>query len=229
MESRVIITVDGPAVSGKGTAARALAAHYGYYYIETGLLYRALGYCVREATGADRSKIAHELVPTKLAALVTTFIYQFKHGRSHVIVGGKDITDQLRTPDIDWYASHVSSFPEVRAVLKSLQRQLGSEHGAVIDGRDCGTVIFPNAQHKFFLTAPLSVRADRLLHDPARHADSYTHEELMRDIMLRDIRDTVRSSSPLVPAVDAIIIDNGNLTAEETRELLCGIIDRRRQ
>lgn len=228
MKQKHIITVDGPAVSGKGSLARALAQAYGYYYIETGLLYRAVGYCARRAAGSDRSKLAALLTPENTAAWVAACTYRYTGGESSVSVDGVDITAELRTPDIDWYASQGSALPTVRQALMNLQRELGAAHGAVIDGRDCGTVIFPHAAHKFFLIAPLEVRVNRLFADPRRHAAGYTREQIRSEIFLRDIRDVSRAHSPLIPAADAHIIDNGALTPAETVAVCREIIEKAR-
>lgn len=216
----MIITVDGPTASGKGSVARALADMLGMYYLDTGLLYRAIGYVVSLSYTPETVRNISCLNADIIAAIVQDLSYLYENGSAHVLHKGHDVTSLLRTPEIDWYASHTSQIGAVRDGVKALQRQLGSLHNLVADGRDCGTVTFAHASHKFFLTASLHQRACRVGGDAKRKNDGVSLAVLKREIMARDMRDITRAMSPLTPAPDAIILDNSHLTKEETLTLI---------
>ena len=154
----MIITVDGPTASGKGSLARAIAAEKGFYYVDTGSLYRAIGYVVSKQYDKQSVQQGSFWTSDLVAQYADAITYSYRDGGAVVHFGQEDVTAYLRTPVIDWYASHVSREPLVRQGLKQMQRDLGAHHDIVIDGRDCGTVIFPEAHHKFYLTASLEVR-----------------------------------------------------------------------
>lgn len=211
----MIITVDGPTASGKGSLARALAAQFDSYYLDTGSLYRAVGYAVSQKYDRAAVKAGTFWTPKLVAQYAAQLTYAYRDGKPVVMLDGKNISPYLRTPNIDWFASHVSREPLVRAGLRQLQRDLGAKHDIVIDGRDCGTVIFPEADHKFFLTAALEVRVQRALGDAVRKAHDVSYDEMKSQIMGRDLRDLTRPISKLEPAVDAIIIDSTTLNSEQ--------------
>jgi cytidylate kinase len=221
----MIITIDGPTASGKGSIAKALAAHKGYFYLDTGLLYRGLGYMTRESYNQYETAAAGFWSPELVAEYGARLSYSYSQGAAHVAVDGVDVTAELRTPSIDWYASHVSSVPVVRAGLRALQQELGRRHDIVIDGRDCGTVIFPHASHKFFITAALEVRVQRAHADKVRHAQAMPLHEIARAVMMRDLLDLSRPVSPLRPAHDAIILDTTLLGLEASIALVLGYIE----
>lgn len=220
----MIITVDGPTASGKGSLARAIAAQRDYYYVDTGSLYRAIGYVVSQIHDKPTVKASAFWTEELVAEYAAAVVYSYVDGRAVVHFDGKDITDHLRTPIIDWYASHVSREPLVRAGLRQMQRDLGAHHNIVIDGRDCGTVIFPEAEFKFYLTASLVVRVQRALSDASRKAHEVSFSDLQDQIMGRDLRDLTRPISPLHPAPDAHIIDSTHMTAAETLAVVTRIL-----
>ncbi len=220
----MIITVDGPTASGKGSLARALAKHTNSQYLDTGSLYRAVGYVVSLSYDKATTKAASFWTSALVEQMVQDLQYSYENGTPHVAYKDSDITPHLRTPLIDWYASHVSSEPLVRNGLRSFQQKMGQDHDVVVDGRDTGTVIFPRADHKFFLTASLEVRTQRALNDEARKAAHFDHDEMKRLVIARDLRDIVRPIGQLRPADDAVIIDSTDLSSEATVALVLGYL-----
>ena len=197
-----VIAIDGPAAAGKGTLARRLAAHFGYAYLDTGLLYRAVGFKVLQA-GAD---------PADPAAAVKA---------AQALVPGELGNPELRTDDAANAASKVAAIPEVRRELVNFQRDFaakppGSAKGAVIDGRDIGTVVCPRADVKFFVTASLEARAERRLKELRDRGVAGIHSRVLRDMQDRDTRDSQRDTAPLRMADDAILLDTTELDADET-------------
>lgn len=195
MTAPLVIAVDGPAAAGKGTLARRLAAHLGLPYLDTGLLYRATGRRVLDA-GADPAdpdaaeRAARTLTPGDFAR-----------------------TD-LRNPAADAAASKVAAIPAVRAALLDFQRSFGAAHGAVLDGRDIGTVVFPEARVKLFVTASAAERARRRHAELAARGAAPSLDEVAAEMAARDARDAARDVAPLVPARDAVLLDTTDLDAE---------------
>ena len=210
---------DGPAVSGKGTVARRLASDLSIYYLETGLLYRAIGYVI----SLNKSKsdvLSGDIGRDSLYKYFSDISYEYAHGKAQILYKSDNITGFLRTKMIDWFSSHVSKDADVRNCLRRVQRDIGLKHDLATDGRDCGTVIFPHAEYKFFLTASLAERTNRLISDDSRKNLNYSFDDARRDILSRDISDITRTHSPLAPAADAIIINNSNISQEETYQLI---------
>jgi len=215
-----IITIDGPTASGKGSIAKAVASQLGYFYLDTGLLYRAMGYLTSREYSHDEIDQALFWTPELVERYKKQIEYRYAGGKALILVDGLDVTTQLRTPDVDWTSSHVSSVPLVRMGLRALQRELGGKHSIVIDGRDCGTVLFPQAQHKFFVTADFRVRVARAQADTVRQAQGMSQEEIAQAVMMRDMRDLTRPISPLRPAEVAIILDTTVLGLEASVTLV---------
>ncbi len=201
-----IITIDGPAGSGKTTVSKALAKRLGWIYVDTGALYRGVAFEVKR-TGTDYNN------DIALGALLATLSLELatEEGVLRLISSGCDITDQIRTPEISMLASSVSAKPRVRAALLEMQRVIATKNDAVFEGRDMGTVVFPKADHKFFLSADLLTRAKR------RHSESAGQSlcEVEKDIAKRDKNDSERKQAPLKAADDAVLIDSTDLTVEE--------------
>jgi cytidylate kinase len=197
----LLITIDGPSGAGKSTVSRRLAERLGYRYVDTGALYRGV------ALTADRAGIAPEDdagLERLLAALELRF--QPQAGGQRLFAGSLDITAAIRTPEVSMLASAVSARPIVRTFLLSVQRELGREKAAVFEGRDMGTVVFPDADVKFFLTASESERARRRFEE-IRTKTGASLEEVERDMRRRDRQDSTRALAPLTPAPDALAID----------------------
>ena len=220
MNKKLLITIDGPAGAGKTTVSRALADRLGYRYIDTGALYRGVALAVKTKginpqNDADLKRLCDEL---ELAFVVND-------DGLRLISNGQDISDRIRTPEITMLASAVSARPVVREYLLDLQKDMGSEKAAVFEGRDMGTVVFPQADVKYFLDASTRKRAKRRF-DELKSKSSQTLDEVERDIQQRDQNDRTREVAPLKPARDAIIIDSTDLTVEQVVKIMVSHIDR---
>jgi cytidylate kinase len=215
-----VVTIDGPAGAGKTTVSRMLADRLGYRYIDTGALYRAIALAALE--GCIDSKDDGAL-GKMCAALSLRYVLTEKGPR--LLSNGRDVTDRLRTPEITMLASAVSARPVVRRFLMDVQRAMGREKGAVFEGRDMGTVVFPDADVKFYLDAPEKIRAMRRFLE-LRPKTELTFEEVERDLVRRDKNDSTRVEAPLKPAEDAIRIDSANLSPAEVVTVMLGHIER---
>lgn len=215
------IAIDGPAGAGKSTLARAAAARLGYIYADTGAMYRAVGYYV-SSHGADcRNK--NEVIPLLGDINIAIRIID---GTQRVYVNGGDVSDLIRTPEASMNASLVSPIPEVRSFLLDIQRNLAEENNIIMDGRDIGTVILPNAQAKIFLTASDTVRAKRRFDELKEKGQSPVYEDILEGIRQRDKNDSERETAPLKAADDAVILDTSELTEEQSLEKLIEIIEK---
>ena len=215
-----VVTIDGPAGAGKTTVSRMLADRLGYRYIDTGALYRAIALAVHEGGIDSKDDAALEKMCT---ALSLRYVQTEKGPR--LLSNGRDVTDRLRTPEITMLASAVSARPVVRRFLMGVQRAMGREKGAVFEGRDMGTVVFPDADVKFYLDAPEKIRAMRRFLE-LRPKTELTYEEVERDLLRRDKNDSTRAEAPLKPAVDAIRIDSVDLAPAEVVAVMLGHIER---
>jgi len=217
----MVITIDGPAGAGKTTVSRGLADRLGYRYIDTGALYRGVALEARNAgIAADDD--------SGLEALCVTLRLRFIRNEAgcRLYNGDQDIEGQIRTPEMSMLASAVSARPVVRRFLLDVQRQFGREKGAVFEGRDMGTVVFPDADIKFFLEAPLAVRARRRHRELSGRSDQ-TLDAVLKDMQQRDHNDQTRDLAPLKPAVDAIVINSENLTPDKVVDRMLQAIEMR--
>jgi len=212
--TKLLITIDGPAGAGKTTVSRALADRLGYRYIDTGALYRGVALAV-QIRGLDPEK-DDDL--KQLCTDLNLTIVRKKEGLG-LFLNGENISDRIRTSEITMLASAVSARPVVRDFLLDLQKDLGREKAAVFEGRDMGTVVFPDADIKFFLDASTRTRAQRRYAEQ-KTKSSQTMDEVERDIQQRDHNDSTRDVAPLKPAEDAIIIDSTELNADEVVDLM---------
>lgn len=215
------IALDGPSGSGKSTLAKNLAKRYGFVYIDTGALYRTIGLfvCDRGIASDDKAGIISCLPDIKIEM-------KLENGGGAVYLGGKRIGDEIRTPVISKYASDVSKIPEVRAFLLETQRSIARENNVIMDGRDIGTVILPDAQIKLFVTASPEARAKRRYNELCERGVETSYEEVLADMKWRDANDSGREIAPAIPAPDAILFDNSGMTIEETVENAAEIIDK---
>lgn len=214
----MIITIDGPTASGKSTTAQLLAQKLGFYYLNSGLLYRAFAYILLH-NGYTVDTIAHVKSSDIVAYLgQSRLTYDADEANNPIVkFDGTDITYALKgSALIDQSASIVSANNDVRQMLLKIQRDFGQVHSLVIDGRDAGTVVFPNAEYKFYLTADIRVRAGRLMIDQQARGNNLTLQEACSQIEMRDKRDIERTSAPLKVPVGAIIVDNSLWSLEET-------------
>lgn len=207
--SSVQIAVDGPSGAGKSTVAKIVASRLGYDYIDTGAMYRAVAYkTVRDHVRTDdRAKLQEMLADTEIDL-----------DGARVLLDGEDVSGKIRTPEISEAASRCAQIPEVRAKLVELQREIGRRKNVVMDGRDIGTNVFPDAPYKFFLTASPEERAMRRFRELHEKDPSVVYEEVLRDVKARDHRDTHRKTDPLRRADDAVEIDSTSMTAEEAAQ-----------
>ncbi|MBR1845965.1 MAG: (d)CMP kinase [Oscillospiraceae bacterium] len=221
--SLISIAIDGPAGAGKSTIARKVAQELGCLYVDTGAIYRTVGlYALRKGTDP---KNEGEVVPLLEGLKVEMQVES--DGIQHMYLNGEDVTAQIREPEISRYASAVSALPPVRAFLLDMQRELARTRSVVMDGRDIGTVVLPDATVKIFLTASPEVRATRRWKELQEKGNTDTDEEVLRDVIQRDYDDSHRAIAPLRQAEDAVLADTSKLDLEESIQLLLNIIKER--
>lgn len=215
----ISVAIDGPSGAGKSTVARAAAMRLCYVYVDTGAMYRAIGLavCRKGVSGEDAAGITAALRGIEIAL-------RYENGTQHVLLCGEDVSDAIRTPEIAYYASKVSAVPEVRQFLLDLQRNMAKKSNILMDGRDIGTVILPDAQVKIFLTASAKCRAERRYRELIAKGQDVTLERVLSDVESRDEQDRTRAIAPLRQAEDAVLLDTGNLTLEESIEAVLRII-----
>ena len=201
-----LITIDGPSGAGKGTVSRLLAKKLGYKYLDTGALYRAVAWKVKQEKADPDNE-------DSLKKILENINMDFRGDR--IFIDGADVTPEIRTNEIGELSSRVSARPEVRAGLFSMQREIGLRGKVVIEGRDTGTVIFPEAENKFFLDATLEERARRRFEELKGKTPGISLEKTIEDIKKRDLRDSSRENAPLMKTKDMIYIDSTNLSIEE--------------
>ena len=224
-QPKIIIAVDGFSSCGKSTFAKAIAARLGYIFIDTGAMYRAVTLFALEH-GAIRSGIVdEEAVCRLLDQIAITFRFNPARGASDIYVNGDLAEGKIRTIEVSNCVSRVSAIPEVRAKLVAMQQEMGRRKGVVMDGRDIGTVVFPDAEMKLFMTADPKVRARRRYDELRAKGDEVTLEEIERNVVERDKADMSRRVSPLRQAEDAIVLDNSRMTVDEQMEWFVRLFD----
>lgn len=223
MVQNIIVAIDGYSSCGKSTIAKALAKHAGYTYVDTGAMYRAT------ALYAQRQGLAENLA--QVVPLLANVHISFTHtdNGQHVTLNGEDVESQIRTLEIGNLASQISTIKEVRAFLVAQQQAMGKQKGIVMDGRDIGTVVFPQAELKLFLTASPEVRAQRRFDELKAKGENPILADVLADVNDRDYRDTHRAESPLRQAEDAIVVDNSHMTREEQMEHIINLFKGRSQ
>ena len=216
------IAIDGPAGAGKSATAKAVAKELGFIYVDTGALYRGIGlYVIRK--GAKASAI-EEVVP-----LLAEIKIEMKHidGEQHIFLNGEDVSGFIRTESVSAAASDVSAIPAVRDFLFDMQRDIAEKNSVVMDGRDIGTVVLPEAELKIFLTAKPEVRAERRVNQLAEKGIEANFEDVLADVIQRDYNDTNRDFRPLKLAEDGILLDNSEMNFEETLEKIISLAKER--
>lgn len=213
------IAIDGPAGAGKSTVARAAAAKLGYIYVDTGALYRAVGvYCIRNGITTNEA----ENVSKALNEI--TVELKFIDGVQHIFLNGDDVSTEIRLPEASMAASNVSAIPAVRAFLFDLQRDIAEKNNCIMDGRDIGTVVLPNAQVKIFLTADDEERAMRRYKELKEKGSEVTFQEVLDDLRIRDYNDSHREIAPLKPAEDSVTVNTTGYTLEESIEKIVNTV-----
>lgn len=213
----VAIAIDGPAGAGKSTIARAAAQRLSYLYVDTGALYRAIAFFMQERRLDNEAAIVAVLGDVEVNL-------KFVDGVQRVFLCGEDVTEKIRTPQISMRASKISAVPEVREFLLHLQRDLAQKNNVLMDGRDIGTVILPNADVKIFLTASPEARAQRRHKELVEKGLPSSYEEVLADILKRDHDDSTRAVAPLKQAEDAILVDTSDCNFEESIELVLRVV-----
>ena len=220
---RISVAIDGPGGAGKSTIAKEMASRFGFIYVDTGAIYRTVGLKAKRA-GVDAHS-ADAVVP-----LLDTIKIEMKYddtGSQRMYLDGEDVSDEIRLPEISMYASAVSAIPQVRAFLLEMQRAMAREHSVIMDGRDIGTVVLPDAGVKIFLTASPEARAKRRYDELSAKGIVCTLEEVMSDMLRRDKNDSERAAAPLRQAEDAVLVDTTALSLEQSEEKIAGIIEKR--
>ena len=213
------IAIDGPGGAGKSTAAKALAQKLGIIYVDTGALYRTVGYYVRSKGVDPKDAPAVEALLPDISVELG-----YENGAQVVYLNGENLGDRIRTPEMSMYASAVSAIPAVRAFLLETQREIARKNSVIMDGRDIGTVILPDADVKIFLTASNECRAKRRYEELCGKGIQTTYEDVLADMNARDRADSTREVAPAVAAPDAVVFDNSWMEAHETVSGLLKII-----
>ena len=226
MVNQIIVAIDGYSSCGKSTIAKALAKYAGYTYVDTGAMYRAVA-LYAQRLGIANPESGYTDLLAQLKNIHIDFI-QTPDGQ-HVTLNGEDVESYIRTLEIGNLASQISTIKEVRAFLVAQQQAMGEKKGIVMDGRDIGTVVFPHAELKLFLTASPEVRAERRFKELQAKGENPVWEEVLADVNDRDYRDTHRAESPLRQADDAVVVDNSHMTREEQMEHIIEVFRGRSQ
>ena len=218
LTKKIVIAIDGFSSCGKSTFAKAIAARLGYIFIDTGAMYRAVTLCAINQDAVSEDMVNEQAVVALLDGVDISFKFNSERGASDVYVNGECVEDQIRSIEVSNCVSRISSIREVREKLVALQQQMGRDRGVVMDGRDIGTVVFPDAELKIFMTADAKVRAERRYAELTAKGDKVTMEEILENVISRDKADMTRAISPLRQAEDAVVLDNSYMSVEEQME-----------
>ena len=223
MDKHLAIAIDGPSGAGKSSLAKAAAARFGFIHVDTGAIYRTVGLAAKRAgvASGDEDGVKAILPGLKIG------IGHDAAGIQRMYLNGEDVSGLLRTPEISIYASDVSAMPAVRAFLLDMQRDLAKTHDVIMDGRDIGTVVLPEADLKVFLTAGAGKRAKRRLSELREQGVEATYAAVLTDINYRDTNDSSRASAPLKAAEDARMLDTSELTLQESIDAICEMVRRK--
>ena len=227
LKEKIIIAVDGYSSTGKSSFAKAIAAMLGYTYIDSGALYRAIAFFALESGLVTENQINEAALQRMLPTLSLSFLHPEPPAGSKVLLNGKDVSREIRSLPVSEVVSQVSALPIVRAFVDKLLQQWGEQKGIVMDGRDIGTVVFPQAELKIFMTATPEVRAQRRYRELLSQGNLPAYQEILDNIQKRDYLDQHRSHAPLRRAPDALLLDNSKLTPQEQIQWLEQVIEER--
>lgn len=222
MGKHIAVAIDGPSGAGKSSIARSAAQELGFVYVDTGAIYRTVSLYIfdRGIDPADKAAVTAALPEIHID------LRYGDGGLQRMFLNGEDVTERIRLPEISMFTSTVSGIPEVRAFLMEMQRSLARERSVIMDGRDIGTVVLPEAQVKIFLTASPEDRARRRWEELRERGTEKTYEDILREVEERDYNDTHRAAAPLRPAEDAVCLDTTGCTFRQSRERILAIIRR---
>ena len=224
---KIIIAIDGYSSTGKSTIAKMLAERLGYIYVDTGAMYRAISLFAKRNGWIDEDHFDKEMLIRGLENAHLDFVFNEQAGFAEMYLNGENVEKDIRSMDISNLVSRVAAVPEVRQKLVAYQKEMGRKKGLVMDGRDIGTVVFPDAELKLFLTASPEIRARRRYKEMHEKNEKTTFEEVYENVVMRDRLDTSRKDSPLVMAADAIKVDNSELKKDEQFELILDIVKKK--
>ena len=225
---KLIIAIDGHSSTGKSTIAKQLAKDLNYKYIDTGAMYRAATlFAIQHNLFSNENQLDEQQLLAKLDDISLQLIYNEFISQYQLLMNDEIIEDKIRGMEVSSRVSYVAKIPEVRAKMVAIQQKWGEERGIVMDGRDIGTVVFPNADLKFFITASAQVRAERRYKELIAKGEKVNFEEILQNVTERDFMDSNRAVAPLKPASDAIIIDNSDLTPSEQYELIMNYVKKK--
>ncbi len=222
---KITIAIDGFSSTGKSTLAKQLAKHLGYVYVDTGAMYRAVAFFAMENGYITTEIFNKETLINNLSNIKLHFEFNSALGFAEMYLNNVNVEKEIRTLEVSNFVSRVAEVSEVRAKLVEQQQEMGNNKGIVMDGRDIGTVVFPDAELKIFMTASSETRAQRRFDELEAKGDSVSYEEVLKNVQERDYIDTHREDSPLVTAQDAIEIDNSYLTREEQFKVVLELIE----
>lgn len=224
MNKKIIIAIDGYSSTGKSTLAKELAKHLGYIYVDTGAMYRAVTLFAMQEGFVGSGFFDKNSLINNLATINLNFKYNPDLGFAEMYLNGVNVEGEIRSIEVSNFVSKVAEISEVRAKLVEQQQEMGKNKGIVMDGRDIGTKVFPEAEMKLFMTASPMIRAQRRYHELQKKGDKVSFEEVLKNVEERDYIDTHRADSPLVKAKDAIEFDNSNISKQEQFERVLKLI-----
>lgn len=222
---KIIVAIDGFSSTGKSTLAKQLAKHLGYVYVDTGAMYRAVALFAMQNNCVGVDFLDKEKLVDSLPSIKLYFKFNPELGFAEMYLNDVNVETEIRTLEVSSFVSAVAAISEVRSKLVEQQQEMGKEKGIIMDGRDIGTVVFPNAELKIFMTAGADTRAQRRFDELQAKGDSVTYEEVLKNVVDRDYVDTHREDSPLVMAEDAIEVDNSYLNRKEQFDVVLELIN----
>lgn len=225
MNKKITIAIDGFSSTGKSTLAKQLANHLGYIYVDTGAMYRAVTFYAMEKGYIDDNHFDKELLIKDLPGITLHFSYNPDRGFAEIYLNNTNLENNIRTLAVSGKVSHVAKIAEVRAKLVEQQQKMGADKGVVMDGRDIGTVVFPDAELKLYMTASAEKRAQRRYTELQDRGEAITYDQVLKNVQERDRIDSGRENSPLVQADDAIAMDNSDMTIEEQFEKVLQLVN----